>query len=259
MEEGVGMLRFYFVIITAILTDLYFIPLMWYYAKHSAKYSEAECYKIGLDLIHMIIKRGRITTVSAGEENLPNSSGYMMYANHQGKYDALGILSTHKNPCSVIMDKDIAERLIPNLFLNLIKGKRLDKKNPRQQVSLIQEVSSEIMEGRIYLIFPEGTYSNNKNRLQDFHAGSFKLPLMAKCPIIPVAIYDSYKPFSENSLKRVHTQVHYLEPIYYDEYADMKTKDIRDLVYRKIQKKIDEIECIKTNNDFLDLALDKLI
>jgi 1-acyl-sn-glycerol-3-phosphate acyltransferase len=253
------MLRFYYVIITATIFNLYFIPLMYYSAKHPEKYTESDCYKIGLNLVKMIKKRGRITTIVAGQENLPKQGGYIMSSNHQGKYDALGILSSHENTCTLVMDKETSESLINNLFINLIKGKRLDKKNPRQQVRIIQEIAEEINHGRRYLLFPEGGYTDNGNRLQEFHIGSFKVPLMTKCPIIPVVIYDSYCAFAGNTLRKVQTQVHYLEPIYYEEYREMKTKDLCSLVYDKISHKIGEIETVTANDSTPDEDLEEMV
>ena len=74
--------------------------------------------------------------------------------------------------------------------------------------------------------------------MQDFMAGSFKCAVRAKAPIVPVAIIDSYKAFGINSLRKVRTQVHFLEPIFYEEYAGMKTTEIADLVKARIAEKI---------------------
>lgn len=154
----------------------------------------------------------------------------------------LGIVSTHDKPCAIVIDKKTTKEILPRLYTKLVKGQRLDKVDPRQQVKAIYQVIKEVTEGRRYLIFPEGGYTDNKNTLLDFHPGSFKIPLKAKCPIIPVAIYDSYKPFTINSIKRVTTQVHYLEPIHYDQYAGMSTREICDMVYERIDNKLAEIE-----------------
>lgn len=251
------MLRFYYVIITAVVFNLYFIPQMYHKAKHPEKYTEKDCYRTGLKLIHMIKRRGRITTYVTGQDNLPKQGGYIMYANHQGKYDALGILSSHAETCTLVMDKETSESLINNLFINLIKGKRLDKKDPRQQVKIIQEIVEEINQGRRYLLFPEGGYTDNKNHLQEFHNGSFKIPLMTKCPIIPVVVFDSYRAFTENSLRRVKTQVHFLDPIYYEEYSDMRTKELCDLVYDRMYRKLNEIECFTESEPELEEDLEE--
>ena len=67
---------------------------------------------------------------------------------------------------------------------------------------------------------------------------SFKSAVNAKCPIVPVALIDSFKPFDLPSIKRVKVQVHYLDPIYPEEYAGMKTKEIASLVHDRIQREI---------------------
>ena len=76
--------------------------------------------------------------------------------------------------------------------------------------------------GKRYVLFPEGGYKfNNKNKVQDFKAGSFKIALKSHVPIIPIALIDSYKVFNSFHFGPVTTQVHYLKPIEYDEYKDV--------------------------------------
>ena len=74
-----------------------------------------------------------------------------------------------------------------------------------------------------------------------FKAGSFKIALKTKAPIVPVALIDSYKVFNSFCLGPVTTQVHYLKPILYDEYGGLKTHEIADLVKVRIQEKLDEV------------------
>lgn len=76
----------------------------------------------------------------------------------------------------------------------------------------------------------------------EFKGGSFKSAMIAKCPIVPVALIDSYKPFDENSIKKVVVQVHYLKPINYEEYKDMKSVEIAHMVREQIEKVIKENE-----------------
>jgi 1-acyl-sn-glycerol-3-phosphate acyltransferase len=52
----------------------------------------------------------------------------------------------------------------------------------------------------------------------------------AKCPIVPVTVVDSYKVFGENSLKPIKSKVIFHEPIYYEQYATMKSEEICDMV-----------------------------
>ena len=56
--------------------------------------------------------------------------------------------------------------------------------------------------------------------------------------IVPVALIDSYKAFDTGSVEKLTVQVHFLEPIYYDEYKDMKTTDIAAEVKSRIEATI---------------------
>ena len=88
------------------------------------------------------------------------------------------------------------------------------------------------------LIFAEGTRSKDGNHPQEFKGGSFKAATKSKCPIVPVALIDSYKAFDTGSVKKLTVQVHFLEPIYYDEYKDMKTTEIAAEVKKRIEATI---------------------
>ena len=94
--------------------------------------------------------------------------------------------------------------------------------------------------GRNYLIFAEGTRSKNGNKIGTFKGGSFKAATKAKCPIVPVALIDSFKPFDTNTIRPVTVQVHFMEPILYEDYKNMKTTEVAALVQERIQKRIDE-------------------
>ena len=52
----------------------------------------------------------------------------------------------------------------------------------------------------------------------------------------------AFEPFDRNSLAPVTFQVHFLEPIFYEEYKDLKTTAIAELVRERIVKTIAEQE-----------------
>ena len=218
------------------------IPKMSYMAKHTEKFDEAKRYKIARRAIYYMMRTGNIRTVCEGLENLPKDGGYVMYPNHQGKYDALGIIISHREPCSFVMDKAKSNTILVSEFVDLLQGKRLEKDNVRQGMQIILEVSEDVKKGMKYILFPEGGYEfNNQNKVCDFKAGSFKCAVRAKAPIVPVALIDSYKVFNTFHLGSITTQVHFLKPLYYEDYKDLKTKEIADLVKQRIEEKIEEV------------------
>ena len=64
----------------------------------------------------------------------------------------------------------------------------------------------------------------------------------ARCPIVPVAIIDSYKAFDTNSIKPLTVQIHYLKPLYYEDYQGMKSTEIAELVENMIKETIARFE-----------------
>lgn len=235
------MLRFCFVILVSIPYIIHYIRKGAYIEKHSDQYTEEDRYALARKVVAVLQRNGRIHTQAFGTENLPKDGGYVMYANHQGKYDALGIIASHDKPCTVVIDKKRSELPIADQFVTLIQGTRLDKSNTKSQVQAILKVVSEVTNGRRYIIFPEGGYYRNRNEVQEFLPGSFKSAMKAKCPIVPVALIDSYKPFELNSLRSVITQVHFLPPINYEDYKGMTSHEIATLTRKKIVDVIEQV------------------
>ena len=236
------MFKLFYVIFMNFRRAPYIVPKMRYSANHPEKYTEAQRYSLVHHVIYLMNKTGKITTKAYGLENLPKEGGYMMYPNHQGKYDVLGIMYTHKEPCTFVMDKMKSNTMLVREFVDLVQGKRLEKDNPRQGLTIINQVAKEVAEGRKCILFPEGGYKfNNKNKVCDFKAGSFKIALKSKTPIIPIALIDSYKVFNSFHIGPITTYVHYLKPIYYEEYKNMKTQEIASLVKQRIEEKIREV------------------
>ena len=235
------MLRFFYVIIMRIFSIMYFVPKMAHYAKHPEKYTEEDCYRLAQDVMDRVRRTARTTTEYVGREHLPTEGGYMLTANHQGKYDGLGILLGHERTCSVLMDKQRSNMFIAKQFIDMLQGKRLDRNSPRQQIRVLNEMAEELKAGKRYLVFPEGGYGKKvDNSVEEFKYGCFKTAQKAGCPIVPVAILDCWKPFGVNSLKKVKTKVVYMKPIPYEEYAEMKAKElsvyVRSLIVAEIER-----------------------
>ena len=224
------MLRLIYVVAVSLPFVVYYISKARYIERHGEKFSEERRYRMARKCISIMMHNGGIKTESRGQELLPAEGGYVMYSNHQGKYDTVGIMSVHPKPCTIVIDAYRSRLPITDTFIDLVQGSRLDKRDMKKQLKTIMEIASEVKAGRRYIIFPEGGYDNNRNDLQDFMPGAFKCAVWAKAPIVPVAIIDSYKPFGVNSLRKVRTYVHFLEPISFEEYQGMKTAEIAEMV-----------------------------
>ena len=234
------MLRLVYVCLISAPIIIYYIWKVGYIERHSTHYSEARRYRIAQHIVSIMKHNAFIHTKVYGQDNLPAEGGYVMYANHQCKYDCLGIIGAHKKPCTMVMDEKRSRLPIANEFVTLLQGSRLDKTSMKTQLDTIIKVIGEVKSGRRYIIFPEGGYDKNHNHVMEFMPGSFKCAMKAKSPIVPVALIDSYKPFEYNSLRPVTTQVHFLEPLYYEDYKELSTREVSELVRTHIVETINQ-------------------
>ena len=233
-------------ILMMVFRNIILVPYMWcrlcYHASHTEKYSENEQYALLKFIVMRANKGGNVNIEAHGVENIPKESGFMFFPNHQGLYDVLAVLEACPTPFSVVAKKEVKNVPFLKQVFACMRAYMLDRENVRQAMQVIIDVSNEVKNGRNYLIFAEGTRSRNGNRIGELKGGSFKAATKTKCPIVPVALIDSFKPFDTNTISKVTVQVHFLKPLYYDEYKDMKTTEIATVVHDRIQETIDKNE-----------------
>lgn len=220
------------------------MPFAWfrlcYRASHVDKYTEEDMYKF-LKWIDLHANKGGNVLIDVyGLENLPEKNGFMFFPNHQGLYDVLAVIEACPRPFSVVAKKEIGNIPFLKQVFACMRAYMLDREDVRQAMQVIINVTKEVKKGRNYLIFAEGTRSKNGNHVGTFKGGSFKSATKAQCPIVPVALIDSFKPFDTNTTRPVTVQVHFMEPMLYEEYKDMKTTEIAAIVQERIQNKINE-------------------
>ncbi len=226
-----------------VLRNIFMVPYGWirlcYRAAHVDKYTEENMYAF-LKWIDLRANRGGNVHIDVyGRENIPGRDGFMLFPNHQGLYDVLAIIEACPRPFSVVAKKEVGKIPFLKQVFACMKAFLIDRDDVRQAMQVIVDVANEVKKGRNYLIFAEGTRSKNGNRVGTFKGGSFKSATKAQCPIVPVALIDSFRPFDTNSIKPVTVQVHFMEAIAYEEYTDMKTTASAALVQERIQTAID--------------------
>ena len=239
------MFVFYYCIMTGLISMSILILRANHYMRHPEKYTDLQYFHLAQKFMYKIQSRARIKTVYFGRENLPSADegGYLLISNHQGKYDAIGILAGLDDPTAVLLDERPSYKPAVKQMVDLVRGKRINLQNIRNQLKVVREIGTEVRDnGYRILIFPEGGYSDNKNNLQQFHDGCFLAATIAHCPLVPVCIVDSYLGLNRNNpFRRVTTEVHFLPPVPYSEYEGMKRPEIAALMKEKIQACMDEV------------------
>ena len=231
-------------IVTMVLKNILRVPGLYaklcHYAKNTDKYPEQEKYDHISHIMQIAVASGNIDLTVTGEENIPTEGGFIMYGNHQGLFDVVALVATCKVPLAAVFKKELAGIPFLQQIIDCTKSFAMDREDVRQSLTVIQAVTQEVKNGRHYVIFPEGTRSKNGNVMGEFHGGSFRAAVKAKCPIVPLAFIDCFKVLDQKGSKPVSVQMHILEPIPFEEYGAMKTTEIAAMVKARIQAVIDE-------------------
>ena len=231
-------------ILTMVLKNIWVVPGAWFklchHAKHVDSVPEIDRWKHIQYILNRAITGGNVDLKVTGLENIPRDESFMMYANHQGMFDVLAIAATCPVPLGAVLKKELYNIPFLHQIALCTKSYAMDREDVRQSLTVIQNVTEEVKNGRSYLIFPEGTRSKLGNEMLEFHGGSFRCATKGKCPVLPVALIDSFKVLDEKGSKPVSMQLHYLEPIPYEEYQNLKPAELAALVKTRIAEKIQE-------------------
>ena len=231
-------------ILLMVLRNIVFVPYWWiklcWYAAHTDDYPEEKKYTFLRHVDEHAIEGGNIHIDVHGQENIPKENGFMFFPNHQGLFDVLAIIRACPVPFSVVAKKEVGEIPFLKQVFACMKAFIIDREDLKQSMQVIVNVIREVRAGRNYPIFAEGTRSKHGNHPQEFKGGSFKAAMKAKCPIVPVALIDTYKAFDTGSAEPLTVQVHFLKPMHYEEYKDMKSTEIAAEVRKRVEATIQE-------------------
>lgn len=221
----------------------YYMLGIWWCGKKKA-YNLEESYAFVKKVTKAANHAGRVTIESHGLENIPKENGFIFFPNHQGLFDVLVFLESCPVPFAFVIKKEASNVILLKQVISALRSIVIDREDIRQSLEVINQMAEEVKQGRNFLIFAEGTRSKMGNQLLPFKGGTFKSAVKAKCPIVPCALIDSFKPFDEKSIAPVTVKLIYLPPIYYEEYSSMKTPEIAEMVKQRIEAAIAEYESV---------------
>lgn len=231
-------------IVLMVLKNIRIIPglllTMRRFKKHPDQYSEEEKYRYLRSVFDRVVQSARIEIEAYGTENIPQENGFIIYANHQGRFDFLAVSSHCDRPVRLVLAMELYRIPLLKQLADCTHSFAMDRKDPRQSMQVIQGVIDEVKKGYNYMIFPEGVRSRDREMLP-FHHGSFRPAAKTHCTLLPVALIDTYKVLDGKGSKPVKVQVHYLPPIRYEEYEGMSTPEISALVRSRIETAVKEI------------------
>ena len=159
-----------------------------------------------------------------GRENIPIEGGVCFVGNHSGIADILMLLAYAGRPVGFIAKKELLAVPLINMWISVIGGFFIDRKNPRKALATINSGVQRLRSGGAMIVFPEGSRSRGRG-LGPFRPGAFRLATGSGAAIVPVAISGTYGLFEKN--RRVvpcPVSVAFLEPIQTEGIPDDERK-----------------------------------
>lgn len=173
-----------------------------------------------------------------GSENIPRDIPVLFVSNHQSNIDIPLLIYYIDKPKGFIAKKELKKIPMVNQWMKLMGGIFIDRSSLRKSASAIIEGIKTLKSGQSLVIFPEGTRSKGAF-MRDFKAGSFKLAIKSKVPIIPITIKDSYKITEKNKIKPANVELYVHKPIYTDNLTKEQKialpKIVQDIVASKLK------------------------
>lgn len=220
---------------------------LWPYARHPEKAPLAKRYRVVHNLIRVVLDHFRIEWDMAGLDELKklNASGqsFLLVSNHESAIDGLAIFYWSEKAVSVVAKKETLKMPFIAAAVKAVDGLFMNRDDLRQSFQVIKTVESRLASNYCsYLIFPEGTRNKQPETtpVAPFHPGTFKCAMSANVPILPLAIYGTFRPFkTKPDLKRNLLSFHFGKPLYPQDYAGKSTAEVAGLLTAWVNQEVE--------------------
>jgi len=176
-----------------------------------------------------------------GLENINPKEKYIILANHTSFLDIPMLTAGLPILFYYVAKKEMQK--IP--FLGWIMTASgiifIDRENKNKAIRSMRKAGNKIKGGKNVMIFPEGTFYANKEKLIPFKKGAFHLAIHAQVPILPVAIVGATNIWPADShlqLKRGNCKLIVGKPINTKGYTLNEVNDLLDITYKEMYKLI---------------------
>ena len=167
-----------------------------------------------------------------GTEKLPHTP-FLWVSNHRSAFDPLCTIAAVEKDVVFIAKPGVFKIPVIGALMRRVGFMPIDRENARNAVTTIKQAAACIRERhRCVGIYPEGTRSKD-GTLLPFHAGSFKIAVLAQCPVVVASVRYEKRPLWG---KRVH--LHILDVIDTDYVTANNTAVIADRAKNAIAQDI---------------------
>jgi 1-acyl-sn-glycerol-3-phosphate acyltransferase len=130
---------------------------------------------------------GRCRLRVEGLEHLPATGAAVLAANHASYLDAVVLLAAIPADFRFVAKRELTTYPVIGTVIRKVGHLMVERGDPARSAAGAEHVSRALAEGRLLLVFPEGTFRRDAGLLP-FRLGAFKAAVERQRPVIPIAI-----------------------------------------------------------------------
>ena len=187
-----------------------------------------------------ITANGSVIKIS-GIDNIPVSGGVLFVSNHQSNFDIPILIGFVPRDKGFIAKVELTKIPVFRMWMKALGCVFINRRDARQSLETLSLAAEKLKEGHSLVIFPEGTRSSD-GKLGRFKAGSLKLALHARVPIVPVTIKGSMNimPKGTSLIKSARVDVIISEPVIAGQLPAKDIHAVTEMVRDIIRHNLDE-------------------
>jgi 1-acyl-sn-glycerol-3-phosphate acyltransferase len=155
-------------------------------------------YRMGVGGVLFVVRAVGVKIRVEGVENVP--PGVCVFvANHTSSADAPAVVGSIPRRIAILAKQSLFHIPIVGQAFRLAHFVPVDRLDREAAIASIDKAVEELRRGTSFLIYPEGTRSND-GRLQAFKKGAFVMAIKAGVPIVPIACAGAHRVMEKRSL-----------------------------------------------------------
>ena len=226
-------------VVPRILATYFFYIKRW--SKHIERYPREKRFACMRKLTSKIVRAMDVDLHIFGLENIPTDTNFFLVSNHMSAFDPLPFIASYEKPMAFIGKKELMDTPFVPAAMKVLESDYIDRDDLRQSLKVMLKVEEDLKKHeKSWMIFPEGTRIRDQMLpVAEFHHGTFRPATKAGVPIVPAAIYGSFRVFKKKpQFKKYPLSISFLKPIMPEDYANMHTSDLAVITRNEIQREI---------------------
>ncbi|MBO7078792.1 MAG: 1-acyl-sn-glycerol-3-phosphate acyltransferase [Bacilli bacterium] len=211
---------------------------------------DAKCTRFDMALMkrasEFMLQASNIKLHVRGLEKIDPDKKFLLIQNHLSNYDVICTTwALRYFNISYIFKSSLLKVPYLGQFMHKIKQLDIDRNNNRQGLDTIIKAINQIKNNeRSVCVYPEGTRSKT-HELAPFHAGTFKIALKAKCPIVVSTITNSEAKKYHTIFRPTHVYIDIVDVLEYDDIKDLSTEEISEKCHAMIEENQKELDILR--------------